>query len=152
VSPLLQRAFAGLRGNDPEEFAEAVGLAVSFFEAGRVPAAALGHPEAADMPATAEELQALQHELVRLVREDPRRPGAGAVIFALGKRDDRGLVGVLADGLRAHLDGDAEALYQALIALENLGEEVPWVTDVQSIRAAAENRRTAEEYLRRAGG
>jgi hypothetical protein len=151
VSPLLAQAFAGLRSSDPDEFTAAVSLAVSFFEVDRFTAFSLRHIGAAAAPATAEELNALQHELERHLHENPRRPGAGAAIFALGKRDDPELRPLLAECLRAHLDGDPDALYQALIALENQGEAIPWPTDVQSIRAVAENRAAADDYLLRSG-
>jgi hypothetical protein len=106
----------------------------------------------ADVPVGAAELLELQRDLERALRADPRRPGAASAIFALGKRDDPGLRGVLADCLRSHLDGDPEALYQALIALENQWETIPWETDVQSIHNAAANRRVAAAYLGRAAG
>ncbi len=148
---LVERALAGLRGDDPSAFAEALALASSFFEADRGWTDGLVAPEVADERASPGDLLALRGELVRIVRDDPRGPRAAEAVYALGRRDDPTLRGVLVGFLREHRrGGDAGGTYQALIALENLGEAIPWESDLHGFDSEAENRRVAERYLDRA--
>ncbi len=73
------------------------------------------------------------------------RTGAGS--WALGKCDDPSLKPVLVSLLRRHLDGDAGELYQAMIALDNLGEPVFSGAIACSVREEELNRARAKKYL-----
>jgi hypothetical protein len=72
----------------------------------------------------------------------------GAAVFALGKRYDPDLTGFFVEVLRNYLTGDAGVLYQAMIALDNLGAPVFGGRTSMSVLAEAENRALAAEFLR----
>jgi|SRR5690348_12130313 len=73
------------------------------------------------------------------------RTGVGS--WTLGKCDDPSLKPVLASLVRRHLDGDAGELYQAMIALDNLGERVFSDAAVCSILDEEVTRALARKYL-----
>jgi len=72
-------------------------------------------------------------------------PSFGPALWALGKRSDHGLKGLFTRMLRKALDVDPNATYQALIALDNLGEDV--LLDGGSSLNHERIRRLAEAYL-----
>ncbi|MBU0678777.1 MAG: hypothetical protein KJ626_11750 [Verrucomicrobia bacterium] len=60
--------------------------------------------------------------LARIINDYLSEPGVGPAVWALGKLSDPKYHDLFDRVLAAQLDGDGEALYQALIALNNLGE------------------------------
>jgi hypothetical protein len=100
-------------------------------------------PDGRLIPTEREVVKALE----RLARAgDPPAPAAGAV-FALGKRHDRALEGLFVELLREHVDGDANVLYQAMIALDNLDVPVFAGRDSMSVFDVEVNRLLARKYL-----
>jgi hypothetical protein len=85
-----------------------------------------------------------------LVRKGPPADVTGLAVFALGKLFDPGLTEFFVQVLRDHLHGDAGVLYQAMIALDNLGANVFAGRQSMSIRAEDENRALAADFVRRA--
>ena len=67
-------------------------------------------------------------------------------IFALSKRYDSNLKDLFVEMLRRTLDANPNALYQALIALDNLEENV--LPDGGCINEYERNKRLAEKYLK----
>ncbi len=85
--------------------------------------------------------------LVRLAREgDPPAPAAAA-IFALGKRRDPTLEGLFVDLLREHVGGDVGMLYQAMVALDQLGFDLFESRETHSVLDAEINRALASKFL-----
>jgi hypothetical protein len=126
---------AALESSDEAEVLDGVLGAVLLIEA--------AGPEGRLIPAEREVVKALE----RLARAgDPPAPAAGAV-FALGKRYDPGLEGLFLDLLREHVDGDANVLYQAMIALANLDVPVFAGRDSMSVFDTEINRTLARKYL-----
>jgi hypothetical protein len=146
---LAEQALDALGGTDPETVGEGIRLAQSIFESSHGQAAGLDRPEVVGEPATPQELAALRDRLAALVRSRPDDPVASAAVFTLGKLHDSGLAPFFTEVLRAYLDGDAGVLYQAMIALDNLGVEVFAGRTSMSVRVAAENRALAAAFLRR---
>jgi hypothetical protein len=71
-------------------------------------------------------------------------------VFALGKLYDPGLTGFFVEVLRTYLSGDADVLYQTMIALDNLDVPVFGGRTSMSILAQDENRALAAAFLRAA--
>jgi len=72
-------------------------------------------------------------------------------VFALGKLNDPNLVSFFVEVLRRYLYSDATVLYQALIALDNVGVDVfagCGSRSVRSVLAVEGNQKLAAEYLR----
>jgi hypothetical protein len=94
---------------------------------------------------TRDEVARLQRAVVAYVE----RNGFGS--WALGKCFDPALRPVLVTVLRRQLDGDTGELFQAMIALDNLGEPVFAGVGSRSILDESRNRELAREYLSRYG-
>ena len=144
---LAEKALASLDGDCPEE---GVSLAASFFDLSAGRRTGLDRGEVLREPATPAELARLRGRLVELVRSGT--PAACAAVFALGKLHDADLAPFFVQVIRRNLDGDPSVLYQAMIALDNLGEPVFAGRDSKSVIAVAENQELAAEYLRALGG
>lgn len=84
--------------------------------------------------------------LKRAVVEFVEREGFGT--WTLSKCQDPSLKPVFIQGLRRHLQGDAGELFQAMLALDNLGEDVFRGKQSRSILDEADNRELARKYLR----
>jgi hypothetical protein len=91
----------------------------------------------------AEEVARVRRAVVAYVE----REGVGA--WALGKCADPALKPVLVAVLRRQLDGDAAELFQAMIALDGLGEPVFGGVRSRSILDESRNRELAGTYLSR---
>ena len=89
-------------------------------------------------------------EVAQTVREFAENASAddthlGAALWALGKLSDHGLKGFFAKMLGKTLHTNADATYQALVALDNLGEDV--LPHGGGSLDHERNRRLAETYL-----
>ena len=74
-------------------------------------------------------------------------PLLGTAIFALGKLYDSSLKGLFVEMLRRSLDNNPHALYQTLVALDNLEQNV--LPGGGSFNEYERNKRLAKDYLKR---
>jgi hypothetical protein len=93
----------------------------------------------------------LKVDLVQFIQNNLAHPEAGTAIWALGKLIDASLKPTLIAILQQQItqNADAFAMFQTMIALENLGENLFGDMVSRSILDAKENRALAEDYLRR---
>jgi hypothetical protein len=147
ISQLVTEVLTALAAGDPDRAADGIRLAVSFFEHARGRTEHLDRPEVTAHPADPADLSRLRKGLVDFVRAGAPSPIAGAAVFALGKLYDPTLTEFFVAVLRDHLHADAHVLYQAMIALHNLDVEVFAGRRSMSVRAEAENRALAAEFL-----
>jgi hypothetical protein len=145
---LVNESFDAIGGDNPELVADGILLAASFFECSHGQTQGLFREEVLAEPASPADLARLRGRLVDLVRQEAPSPVAGAAVFALGKLYDPGLIGFFVEVLRRYLHTDAGVLYQAMIALDNLGVNVFAGRHSMSVLADDENRALATEFLR----
>lgn len=98
-------------------------------------------------PATTDELAALRGRLITITRSGAPAAVLAGSVFALGKLYDPGLRSFFVDRVRADLHGDANVLYQAMIALNNLEVDVFAGRDSMSCLDVEENRGLAAAFL-----
>jgi hypothetical protein len=102
----------------------------------------------------ADDIERLKQALISFVRVHPRHPQLGRAVFALGYLAAKDTKDLLIDVLRDSIGRDSSALYQTIIALEALGDNLygpRWSTSYDEVER---NERVAREYLsslRRAG-
>lgn len=146
--------------DDREAGAHALLLALEAADEGEVLDGALGAVAMIQAAGPNGRLLAAEREviraLVRLAREGAPPAPAAAAVFALGKRRDPMMEALFVDLLREHVEveGDVGVLYQAMVALDNLGLAVFNRRDGHSALDADINRALAEKFLatrRRAG-
>ena len=148
---LVDKALDAIGSDTPERVAEGILLATSFFEFINGQTQGLCREEVIAEPASPADLARLSGRLVDLVEQGAPAPAVGGAVFALGKLYDPGLIGFFVDVLRRYLQTDAGVLYQAMIALDNLGVSVFAGRRSMSVLATDENRALATEFLRRSG-
>jgi hypothetical protein len=90
-----------------------------------------------------------RQELVRFVEAQPDHPNVPTAVWALGKLFDKELKPLFEEVLRHHVEGDSGALYQAIIALDNLDVDFPEAHGSYSLDDVEKNRRMARAYLER---
>jgi len=146
MADLVQMALDSPGRDDPTE---GISLAASFFERSLGNTLGLDRPEVLARPATAPEVERLRDRLVDLVRSGSPAPVAGAAVFALGKLHDPGLGPFFVEVLRDQLHRDAGVLYQAMIALDNLGADVFAGRGSMSVAEPEANRALAAAFLHR---
>ncbi|HTE18286.1 MAG TPA: hypothetical protein VK689_07880 [Armatimonadota bacterium] len=96
------------------------------------------------------EVDRLKTALVRFIERHPDGPHAVSAIWALGKViGDRTLLPIFIRMLRCSHERNPELVYQILIALRNLGEEVFPSPGGASFLDVDRNRDLARDYLRR---
>jgi hypothetical protein len=150
MARLIDQAREAIRAGDPEAVNDGIQLAMSFIEHARGQTDGLDWPEVVAEPASPADLDRLRDLLTEPVRARPSPAVAGPAVFALGKLYDPGLTEFFVQVLRDHLHGDAGVLYQAMIALDNLGANVFAGRQSMSIRDEDENRVLAADFVRRA--
>jgi hypothetical protein len=149
---LVDEALDAIGDDDPEVVANGIRLAASFFERSHGQTQGLDREEVLAEPASPADVARLRGRLVDLVRAGAPAPVAGAAVFALGKAYDPSLTPFFIDILRSYLHADAGVLYQAMIALDNLGVGVFAGRCSMSVLAEDENRALAAEFLRQCEG
>jgi HEAT repeat protein len=145
---LVEEALDAIGADDSEVVANGIRLAASFFERSHGQTQGLDREEVLAEPASPADVARLRGRLVDLVRAGAPAPVAGAAVFALGKAFDPSLTPFFIDVLRSYLHADAGVLYQAMIALDNLGVGVFAGRCSMSVLAEDENRALAAEFLR----
>ena len=146
---LVDQALDAIGDTEPAVAADGIRLAASFFEHSHGRTEGLDREEVLAEPAGPADLARLRGHLVDLVRAGVPAPAAGAAVFALGKLYDPGLTGFFVEVLQRYLRGDANVLYQAMIALDNLDTDVFAGRRSMSVLEEAENRALAAEFLGR---
>lgn len=133
MSGWIERILSGLNSEALPDREDAAMWAASLFQifTGRRPFDPSVDPSDEDLEPSA--LQKLADILERYVRADPSGPDAWSNVWALGKRFDPALRSLFAVVLAANLQGDPNALHQALVALESLEE--PALAGVTSLAA-----------------
>ena len=149
---MVDEALEAVGNADPEVVAQGIRLAASFFEHSHGQTQGLDREEVLAEPASPPDLARLRERLVDLVRAVAPAPLTGAAVFALGKAYDPSLTPFFIEVLRNHLHADAGVLYQAMIALDNLGVAVFAGRDSMSVLAEDENRALAADFLRQCEG
>jgi HEAT repeat protein len=149
---LVDEAFDAIGDNDPEVVANGIRLASSFFECSHGQTQGLERAAVLAEPASPADLARLRGRLVDLVRARPLAPVTTAAVFTLGKLHDPSLTPFFIELLRNYLHADAGVLYQAMIALDNLGVGVFAGRDSMSLLAEDENRALAADFLRQHEG
>lgn len=91
----------------------------------------------------------LRSSILTMSKKDPIY--ASSAVFVLGKAYDNDLKGFFIDVLKANVDGDHRIIYQVLIALSNLGENV-FPFGIVSEFDEEENRIAARAYLKHEKG
>jgi hypothetical protein len=148
---LVDEALDAIGDDDPEVVADGIRLAVSFFEHSHGQTQGLDREEVLSESLSPVDVARLRGRLVDLVRAGPPARITGAAVFALGKVHDPSLTLFFTEVVRRHLKADAGVLYQAMIALDNLGIGVFAGRRSMSVLAEDENRALAAEFLRRCG-
>ncbi len=136
---------------------EALLLATFLFEKSRILpraeallglSASMGWPEkVAVAPIDDVAKERLSLSLQQLAIERPGDPSIGAVYWALGKLYDPSLITFFQAALKEQLNRNPGALYQVMIALDNLGEKVFGESRSYSIDDVAINIGHARKYL-----
>jgi HEAT repeat protein len=149
---LVEEALDAIGDDEPELVADGIRLAASFFEHSHGQTQGLDREEVLAEPASPADLAQLRGRLVDLVWAGAPARLTGAAVFALGKTYDPSLTAFFVEVLRTYLHADAGVLYQAMIALDNLGVGVFAGRCSMSVLAEEENRALAAEFLRRCEG
>src|SRR6266404_1989486 len=146
---LVDEAFDAIGDDNPKVAADGIRLAASFFEHSHGQTQGLDREEVLAEPASPADLARLCGRLVDLVQVGELTPLAlrTSAVFALGKLYDPGLTGFFVEVLRHYLLADAGVLYQAMIALDNLGVGVFAGRDSMSLFEEDENRALAAAFL-----
>jgi hypothetical protein len=149
MARLVEQVLDAIGDENPEAVADGIRLAVSLFEHSHGQTEVY-HKEVLAEPASPADMVRIRRCLVDLVQTGAPAPLAGAAVFALGKAYDPSLITFFTEVLRDYLHSDAGVLYQAMIALDNLGVSV--FADRCSALAEDENRALATEFLRHCEG
>ena len=152
MSRLVDVALDAIGDDNPEVVADGIRLAASFVEHSHGQTQGLDREEVLAEPASPGDVTRLRGRLVDLVREGAPATLTGAAVFALGKAYDPSLRAFFIEVLRDYLRADPGVLYQAMIALDNLGVSVFAGRQSMSVLAEDENRALATEFLRQCEG
>jgi succinyl-diaminopimelate desuccinylase len=130
ASFLFEKAALVASGKDPEDFARSMGWP----------------PEVIGQEVSEAGERQLRDALIRFVRRRMEHPEMGMAVWALGKLHDPELRALFDEVLEHHLERDPNALYQALIALQNLGIRLPGEEQGMSVYEVERNRGMARSY------
>jgi hypothetical protein len=86
---------------------------------------------------------------MRFIQRRPPTPHLLSALWALSKLADTATKPILIETLQYVLDDAPEALFQTMIALANIGEDVFGARSSMSALAIEENRTLATAYLQR---
>lgn len=127
---LFEKAALSATARDPEEFARSMGWP----------------PEVIDQETSEPGGRQLRDALIRFIRRWREHPAAGMAVWALGKLRDPELRPLFDEVLEHHLERDPNVLFQALMALRNLGIRVPGDEQGLSVHEVERNRILARSY------
>lgn len=149
---LIDEALNALQHADPQTVNDGITLATSFFEHAHGQKQGLFRMDVLTQPATPADLVRLQQGLMTLI--DSRRSVdlTTSAIWALGKCYQAELTPYFVNLLREYLSKDPGVLYQTMIALDNLDENVFDGRNSASLKEERENQVLAAAYLKRVDG
>jgi succinyl-diaminopimelate desuccinylase len=127
---LFEKATLSASTQDPEDFARSMGWP----------------PEVIDQEISLVGGHQLRDALVRFIHRWMEHPAAGMAVWALGKLHDPALKPVFDEVLDHHLERDPNVLFQAMMALQNLGIRMPGDPQGMSILEVERNRILARSY------
>lgn len=104
-------------------------------------------PEVMEQATPAHQIRRLYEAVTRFIERNLGHSAVGPAVFALGKTSEPGAQPVFDKVLEHHLERDGAVLYQALIALENLGVLLPGSNGQWSIRDTKHHQKIARNYL-----
>jgi hypothetical protein len=107
-------------------------------------------PEVAVAPVDVAARDALVEKLKILATLRPGDSAVGSIYWALGKVGDPALRDFFIAALREQLNRNPGAVFQVMVALDNLGERIFGERRSRSIDDVVENRKAAEQYLAQA--
>jgi hypothetical protein len=151
---LVDRILAALRTGTAEDQGEALLRARFCFEKWLGRAECGWTSDVIQESLSEQEVTRLKEGIIQYITAHLPPPPVASAVFALDVLADRELLDLFRRCLKAHLHGDAGVLGAALLALDNLGEELLPREDGQSYFSARElerNRDLAVRYLRRIG-
>ncbi len=153
---LIDEICGVLRLETPERVADELFLAGQLFERWRQQTYG-GNPyahhaeEVVAEPLSEVGIERLRHAMAQFIRSHLEDDMISTAVFALGKLANPGDEKLFAEVLRFGLaQSHSEALYQALIALDNLGQLGDWSGCLSPLDDTV-NRELAARYLRRIG-
>ncbi len=132
---LFEKATLSTTGQDPEDFARSMGWP----------------PEVIEQETSEAGGRQLRDALIRFIRRWQENPAAGMAVWALGKLRDPELKSLFEEVLEHHLERDPNVLFQALIALQNLGIRMPGDEQGMSVHEVERNRILARSYRMQRG-
>ncbi|HYH98290.1 M20 family metallopeptidase [Hyalangium sp.] len=127
---LFEKAVLSSATQDPQDFARSMGWP----------------PEVIDQETSEAGVHLLRDALTRFIHRWMEHPSAGLAVWALGKLHYPGLKPLFDEVLEHHLERDPNLLYQALIALQNLGIRLPGEEQGMSVYEVERNRVMARSY------
>jgi hypothetical protein len=95
----------------------------------------------------ADDVEALKEALVAFARHHPHHPQLGSAVHGLGYLAAPDTKGLLIEVLQECLGRDSGALYQTILALEELGEDLYGLRTSTGITEVERNERVARAYL-----
>jgi len=127
---LFEKAVLSATAQDPEDFARSMGWP----------------PEVIDQEISEPGGRQLRDALIRFIRQWMGHAAVGMAVWALGKLRDPELKPLFEEVLEHHLERDPNALFQSLIALQNLGIRMPDEEQGLSVHEVERNRILARSY------
>ena len=146
---LMDEALRALQHPDPQVVGDGLLLAASFFEHAHGQTQGLIRMDVVTEPATPANLARLKQSLMTLIDSHRSTDLTGSAIWALGKSYQKELTPYFVNLLREYLDQDSGVLYQTMIALDNLEENVFDGRNSVSIKDEYENQMLAAAYIKR---
>jgi succinyl-diaminopimelate desuccinylase len=127
---LFEKAMLSATAQDPEDFARSMGWP----------------PEVIEQETSEAGAHQLREALTRFIHRWMAHPSAGLAVWALSKLRDPGLKPLFDEVLEHHLERDPSILFQALVALQNVGIRLPGAEQGLSVNEAERNRVLARSY------
>jgi hypothetical protein len=103
--------------------------------------------EVAETSFSEDDVIQLKEAVIQYIRQHPMEAEAGGAIWALGRAFDFSMKPILIQALRAQVDRDPGAMFQAMIALVNIDEDVFAGNTSMSLIDVEKNRDLARAYL-----
>src|SRR5579883_2447070 len=146
---LVNSIITTLVNKDKENLEEAILNAFFLFEKFRGVKACGWTQEVIDVDISIEKVKRLQDALMNFIKEELDNPIISSAIAALGNLNDKKLKTVLIEIMENVIDINPDALYQAMIALDCIGEDVFGSKTSRSSLETKENERLARLYIKR---
>jgi len=107
---------------DAEAISNAILPATAFFERSRGMQSGTAYDETLIEECSPDDLLRISTAMIDFVRTSPHHPKVGSVVWSLGKLCDPDLKPLFRHFLHANRAGEVHVIWQAVIALQNLGD------------------------------